>query len=237
MLRNDFNAIQWLPTSAGKIQLPKFIEMGIPHGFHGINSIVKGVITPRQVHGVDIVKVSAVTSLPGDADGIYCVNENISIAVKTADCLPILIGVPGKIVLAIHAGWRGLTAGIVQNAAEKILALGFNTKDALIGIGPTIGSRAFEVGPEVVDAVATPQLGLAENEIASCIAKGINDRWHIDLQLVALLILVKCGAKPSNISVVRTCTYHDTNWNSFRRMGKSMGSNIAWIGIARSGVK
>ena len=86
------------------------------------------------------------------------------LAVRVADCVPVLIASDdGQFVAAIHAGWRGVVAGVVPNAVAKLCEAGGGRAAALIAaIGPCIGFDAFEVGMEVVeqfeDAFAAPEL-------------------------------------------------------------------------------
>ena len=85
-----------------------------------------------------------------NADASYSDEAGIVCAVMTADCLPVLIcNVDGTEVAAVHAGWRGLADGIIENAIAKFRA---PVEDLLVWFGPAIGAGAFEVGGDVRDA-------------------------------------------------------------------------------------
>ena len=101
--------------------------------------------TVRQVHGSAV----AVADRPGDqgeADAIVTTVPGLGLAVFTADCIPIVLEGPG-VVAVVHAGWRGLVAGVVASARTAMEALGRPPLRA--ALGPAIGPCCFEVGPEV----------------------------------------------------------------------------------------
>jgi polyphenol oxidase len=95
----------------------------------------------RQVHGCDVV---APSERIADADGLFTADPTRTLAVLSADCVLLLMTGPGGIAVA-HAGWRGLVAGVIENA---IAAVGATEVFA----GPAIGPCCFEVGPEVTAA-------------------------------------------------------------------------------------
>lgn len=103
----------------------------------------------RQVHGTKVV--DAGTARDGvEADAAYAKVPGQVCAVMTADCLPILLcDRKGSVVAAVHAGWRGLCAGVVESTVG---AMGVAGGDLLAWLGPAIGPDAFEVGGEVRDA-------------------------------------------------------------------------------------
>jgi YfiH family protein len=129
----------------------------------------------------------------------------------TADCLPVLFAAAdGSAVAAAHAGWRGLAAGVL---AATIEALGVPAEDLLAWIGPGIGLRHFEVGPDVREAL----LALDPSGVDSFTANR-DDRFLADLpglaqrQLEALGVGQICGG--------RECTYaQPEQYFSHRRDG------------------
>lgn len=88
-----------------------------------------------------------------DCDALWTTEPGLWLAVKTADCVPVLGSFPGGVV-AMHAGWRGAKAGIVPQTLETIaVALGLGRRDFQLAIGPCIGQANYEVGPEVVAGI------------------------------------------------------------------------------------
>ena len=102
----------------------------------------------EQVHGTCLVEALDKRSVP-QADGVYTSEQNHVCVVMTADCLPVLMcDAQGTRVAAVHAGWRGLAAGILELAVEQFP----NPEEVLTWFGPAIGPSHFEVGQDVYDA-------------------------------------------------------------------------------------
>lgn len=101
----------------------------------------------EQTHSTIAIDAAQSTSLQ-QADASYTDQANIVCAVMTADCLPLLIcSTDGQKIAAIHAGWKGLLAGIISNTLAAL-----KTTDVLVWLGPAIGAASFEVGSEVREA-------------------------------------------------------------------------------------
>ncbi|WP_251369857.1 peptidoglycan editing factor PgeF [Polynucleobacter sp. AP-Nino-20-G2] len=124
--------------------------------------ILRGVLPAepqwlKQVHGTQ-VSTPASRALQGaqpyEADASVSNYPNDVLVVLTADCLPVLFSSrAGDVVGAAHAGWRGLSAGVLENTVQEMRALspGLLPQDILVWMGPAIGPQAFEVGQDVVD--------------------------------------------------------------------------------------
>jgi YfiH family protein len=101
----------------------------------------------KQVHGIEVVEISQASMEKPTGDASFTQHSDIVCVVKTADCLPLLVcDKKGKYVAAIHAGWRGLAAGVIENTLQK---LPVPREDLLVWLGPAIGPKAFEVGEDV----------------------------------------------------------------------------------------
>ncbi len=99
-----------------------------------------------QVHGAVVVDAAAARGEP-EADGAQANRAGVVCAVLTADCLPVLLcDRAGTRVAALHAGWRGLAAGVIE---QGVAALGVPGGEIVAWLGPAIGPDAFEVGAEV----------------------------------------------------------------------------------------
>jgi YfiH family protein len=112
-----------------------------------------------QVHGNRVVVIRTQQETPTrdtEADALVSGVAGVAVAVRAADCVPLLIAdrTTGA-VAAVHAGWRG-TAARVAGAAVEALRAGFGSRaaDLLVAIGPSIGPCCYEVGSELVDAYA-----------------------------------------------------------------------------------
>jgi polyphenol oxidase len=102
-----------------------------------------------QVHGCEVVDTASAASTC-EADAVVSDRPGDVCAVLTADCLPLLMtDRQGTQVCAVHAGWRGLAAGVIESAVSRMRA---RPGDLLVWLGPAIGANAFEVGEEVRQA-------------------------------------------------------------------------------------
>lgn len=118
--------------------------------------IVRGHLprAPRwmaQVHGSDVARLDDLGEDDvATADAAVCSTAGVVACVLTADCMPLLLAdAQGGRVAVAHAGWRGMSAGVVENAVR---AMGIEPARVLAWLGPTIGPEAFEVGSEVREA-------------------------------------------------------------------------------------
>ena len=228
-LKKWLDGVQFLPASN---QIPAWVEEGIDHGFEGIGFHPPSTYwSLDQVHGIDLVEARATmnSSLPRAGDGLWTQELNGAIAVKTADCVPVLIYHP-HLVMALHAGWKGLAQDIFAPALQVLKDKNLDISDCKVGIGPAIGLDSFEVGPEVLSQFLSGPIALDEMALALATNKGVLDRWHLDLGLLAALRLQKVGCRPEQISIVRSCSQkHPMLWHSYRRDGARAGRNWSWI--------
>ncbi|MGM0906824.1 MAG: peptidoglycan editing factor PgeF [Pseudomonadota bacterium] len=142
------------------------------------------------------------------ADAAYSNSPKSVCAVLTADCLPILCcSDDGKETAAVHAGWRGLANGVVQNALASFKTPAANIR---IWIGPSIGATAFEVGDDVRDTFVARHSSNAEYFLS------YSGKWLADLASIAEAECLRMGVK--NITKSSECTVHNnTSWYSWRR--------------------
>ena len=150
--------------------------------------------TSRQVHGTGLVHVDGGGGDLGEADALMTSRRSVPLAIMTADCVPLALASDreGRLA-AVHVGWRGLAAGLVQ-----IVARSFEVPDEVVAaIGPAIGPCHYEVGPEVVGAVRRGTHGL--------ISLGrIEDRTSLDLPATVEGVLRREGV--AAIDRAETCT-------------------------------
>lgn len=156
-----------------------------------------------------------------EADAIICDTPRQVCSVMTADCLPLLItDKTGSQVAAIHAGWRGLQAGIIENTLQRFDR---SANDILVWLGPAIGPKAFEVGPEVKAAFLAADASADEAFIPH------SDRFLADIYLLARQRLAAQGI--TAVYGGNHCTYHEKQrFFSFRRDGVTgRMASLIWI--------
>lgn len=211
------------------------------HGFTGFTGTAWGIASGAeaddklsrsahavQIHGRLVIPAGAVANPDRpEADGIFTTTPGQMVAVKTADCLPVLFSSKGEapFAMAIHAGWRGFCAGILREGIKQARTRGIEPGSMRVMVGPAICSRHFEIGPEVVDALLAHS---GEALAATFLSKGKADRWHADLQTAAVLDLLDAGFHTRDIHVVRVCTF-ESDFPSYRRDGKGCGRLVSWI--------
>lgn len=117
---------------------------------------VTRLASASQVHGADVVRHRSgwrgwLRDRGVDGHITDCVGT--ALAVTIADCTPVFIAHPRGVIAALHAGWRGTAAGILNVGLDAMVELGCPAEDCTVHLGPSICGRCYEVGPEVVEAL------------------------------------------------------------------------------------
>ncbi|ODN66249.1 peptidoglycan editing factor PgeF [Methylophaga muralis] len=175
----------------------------------------------KQTHSTDVIH-SSQWQHDIEADAIVSDSTNKVCAVMTADCLPLLItDKSGTQVAAIHAGWRGLQAGIIENTIAKFP---HSRSELLAWLGPAIGPQAFEVGPEVKAAFVA-----VDPAAESAFIKAHSDRYLADIYQLARQHLNAQGV--TAIYGGDYCTFNETQrFFSYRRDGVTgRMATLIWI--------
>ncbi len=161
----------------------------------------------HQVHSDGMVDVAARDAFDcsAKADAIISDDPARVISVRVADCVPVLLAsTDGKIVAAIHAGWRGVAAGVVPKALARMIDRGkLHPGKVIAAIGPCISQSAFEVGPEVVDEFRK----LFGND--ALVQQRSDGKGHIDLRRAIQIQLTTAGVGADRIDVSDRCTFRD----------------------------
>jgi YfiH family protein len=165
---------------------------------------------------------------PPVADAAVTCVPDVVLAVLTADCLPVVIACEnGSALVVVHAGWRGLANGVLENAVRCMAAVSSSPATPLTAwLGPAIGPAAFEVGEEVYTAFDAAHDG----EAASCfISTCVSGKWHADLVALARLRLRRLGIL--KVSGGTWCTYSDAQrFFSYRRQrDEGRMATLAWV--------
>jgi len=179
-----------------------------------------------QIHGTDVLHISQATE-PLVADGLITQTAGIACCVMTADCLPVVLASEiGHEVAAVHAGWRGLAAGIVEQAVNEMDTASENIRAWL---GPAINLCHFEVGEDVRDAfLASAVDSGSERLLRQCFQGGAKpEKFMADLRQLAKVRLAALGIKRVDDSAL--CSYCDSDrFFSYRRESQT-GRNVTGI--------
>ncbi len=163
----------------------------------------------KQVHGTRVVDAAGVSGTP-EADGSYTRETGVVCAVLTADCLPLLLcDEQGSRVAAVHVGWRGLAAGVIEAALQHV----GDTRQLMAWLGPAIGPLSFEVGDEVRETFVTH-----DPAVQHAFRPSPPGRWLADLYHLARQRLNAQGV--TRIYGGGWCTYSESQrFYSYRRDG------------------
>lgn len=187
-----------------------------------------------QVHGVGLAvadeKVPSELFRSREADALLALEPGQAVGIRVADCVPVLMADPGSgAVLAIHAGWRGVVAGVVPEAVARMLReTGAQPGALLAAIGPHIGPEAFEIGDEVAQALvaAIPE----DPRVVIACEPPAARRPRADLGRAVRAQLVRMGLWTERVESVGGCTYTNAKqFFSYRRDGAASGRHLAVI--------
>jgi polyphenol oxidase len=188
------------------------------HGFGTrLSDLPAPLTTLKQIHSATCVFAGGRAGQLGEGDALLDNTPGSVLAIKTADCVPILL-VDERLhtVAAVHAGWRGTAAGIVTRAVSE-MAGRFGTSPAGLhaALGPAIGKCCYEVGPEVAQHF------------------GEQGRAHIDLVDANRRQLLAAGLSPAHIYVAGLCTKClAEEFHSYRRDREAAGRMHSFVGLS-----
>lgn len=192
----------------------------------------------RQVHGARLLRIPVGTEERSDdvappADGVLGRRGDARgqiAAIRTADCVPVLLADrEGEVVAAVHAGWRGIAAGIVGKAVERLGGLGVESGRLVAAVGPSIGPCCYVVDRDVAEAVSGATPGSRDSFPGRL--EGVKAK--LDLGESVFRQLGSAGLAPGSISRAPWCTAcRGDLFFSHRRDGERAGrmmSVIGWI--------
>ncbi len=179
-----------------------------------------------QVHGTHVIEATRETAeLPVvEADGIITSDSQCAVSVRVADCVPVLLASrDGRRVAAVHAGWRGVVAGVVPRAAEQLCGTAHLAGELLAAIGPCIGLDAFEVGPEVLEQFVRTW-GKEAPIRSTAGGKGL-----VDLRQTVAIQLRRFGVPPEQIDISACCTWRDSEEFYSHRRDRGLTGRLAAV--------
>ena len=181
----------------------------------------------RQVHGSAAVDAAWVAAGEAAADASFTDRRGTVCAVLVADCMPVLrADRSGRVVAVAHAGWRGMSTGVIEAAVAGMAAMGAAAGELIAWLGPAIGPERFEVGDDVRAAFILKAAGAAA---AFQPFPGRPGKWLCDLYALARLRLAGLGVK--SVYGGGYCTVNEARFFSYRRDQATgrMGAFI-WLG-------
>jgi polyphenol oxidase len=181
----------------------------------------------RQVHGINHLICNRQGEMHRDEADILITSEtNTPIAVRTADCLPILLADPvAKVVAAVHAGWRGTAQRVAVKAVELMQQQGATLDNIHAALGPCIGPCCFEIDNDTADQLATSAVNAAQ-------AMTQKEKPHADLTAINIMQLQETGIAEGHMESNRLCTQcHPERFYSYRRDQGQTGRHLAVVAL------
>ena len=155
-------------------------------------------------------------------DGIISSSKSLVLSIQVADCIPLYLADPeNNIIGIVHAGWRGIERGIIDNSINKMINLGADNKKIIVYIGPSIQQCCFEIGSEV-----------AKKFPSNFQINGDANRFFMDLQDLTKNLLMRNSISINNIFTSNECTKCNSDkYFSYRKTGSKSGRMIGVIGL------
>ncbi len=200
---------------------------------------INDFIIPHQTHSSNVLKVddaflsldhsTAIETMYG-IDAVITDKKEKFVCATTADCVPIIIyDKKREVIAAIHAGWKGTSGRIVNNTISEMQThYGSSTQDMIVGVGPSISIKHYEVGDEVVEELI--KSGYDMSDPAVCVKKKSTSKYHINLMEINRRVLVDLGVPEENIETTELCTYEKQElFFSARRQTEHSGRMLTGI--------
>ncbi len=189
----------------------------------------KDTIFTRQTHGNKIAEiVDTKRKIINDCDGLITKKKNIILGMVTADCLPIIFYDPlEKIAGIVHAGYKGILRGIIENMVDVFIKNGSKPQNLYIGIGPGIGKCCYDIPRERAEMFVKKYPDFKNIVIKK------EKKYFLDLQKIAKEILFENGIQEKHIQVIPLCTKGEKDlFFSYRGdTGETFGEMATIIGM------
>jgi len=169
-----------------------------------VPSISNNVIGMNQTHSANVSFIRKNIAIDKANDAIFTLDNSIAIEIKVADCMPIFLFDNNLSFFgAIHAGWKGLANGIIENSIKLIKKNNLDLKNITVFIGPSISQKNFEVQNDVLSYFDS-KFSIVKDE-----------KIFLSLQQVAIDKFASYGI--NNVIDAKECTYDNLNYHSYRR--------------------
>lgn len=206
---------------------------------HGLSQL----LLPEQTHSCRVIEAASLEDyrrlvcagqsasprpeeLQGDAIIVQTQADTaggaMAIGVTTADCVPLLL-LTGGLRAVIHAGWRGISSGIIDECVLRLQEAGGSAESLEAVIGPCAGCALYEVGSEVSDCLGDRGVFRRDSD----------GRLFLDLAASCEQNLRKAWKGQATIRTSRVCTISDKGFHSYRRDGHRSGRNLAFITLGK----
>jgi polyphenol oxidase len=190
-------------------------------------------LSVKQVHGTDALivdrPVTSADRFEGGWDALITDQPGVTVVVRTADCVPVLIyDRCRRAVASVHAGWRGALAGIVSKTIELMASrFAIPPSDLRVSIGPSAGPCCYEVD----DAVLEP-LRRSRQDWPTLVRDDRGSKARLDLKALVRRQTSEIGIPQEQITVVNVCTIcHPALFYSYRREGRVNGTMLNGISL------
>jgi polyphenol oxidase len=193
---------------------------------------IEGIIRLRQVHSARVIEAAGPLQALQEADAVVTRDHRVLLTVRVADCVPLLIGDPiTGAAAAVHAGWRGTSAGIAVRAVERLRRVfRSDPRNLVAAIGPSIGPCCYAIGPELRHRFL--ESGWPESSVTQWFQDGPERR--LDLWRANRDQLTGAGVPAGSVALSGLCTACHPAWfHSYRRDRERAGRLIGFIKAAK----
>ena len=196
-----------------------FAAAGLPDRF----------VSARQIHSKTLLFTRETLDGQPELDSFLTDAPGLTLCVKVADCIPILLCDKGAgVIAALHAGWRGTAAGIAKEGVRKMVEAGAKPDNVVAAIGAGIGKCCFEVKEDFIAEFTA----IAGEEMARTYIETREGRFYADLKGANVKVLIDAGVKREHIDVCPLCTCCDPDlFFSHRASGGKRGTMAALIAL------
>ena len=191
------------------------------------------VVRLTQVHGRAVLTFEEParerrSGILGTGDAVITCHQNVLLAVASADCVPIVLADPRTgWIAAVHAGWRGTAARVLDAALDALAARGVRPENLHAAFGPSISRDRYEVGPEVVRALRDAYRGV--DVPTEAVRGGLENRVFVDVAAFNVATLRARGVRADRTTASGLCTASTPDLPSWRRDGPGAGRVLTGI--------